>query len=78
MVFEAAQVLSTTGAVPLVYRELLSTLQDDCKPRSFSAIVPALENALECSLSSVFDEVKSDPVAAASIGQVSSQGCICI
>ncbi|GMH41932.1 hypothetical protein BSKO_09851 [Bryopsis sp. KO-2023] len=67
---KAGQLLSTIGAVPYEYRERLSKLHDQCNPKPFSIVSKVIEQELGMPWTSVFDQLESQPTAAASVAQV--------
>lgn len=65
------QLLSTRGdLLPPSYTKALERLQDDVSPVPFGKIRECIESELKVRLSKAFAEFDSEPLAAASIGQV--------
>jgi ubiquinone biosynthesis protein len=66
-----AQLLSTRGdLLPQPYLDALARLQDDVGPFSFGEVEQIVSAELGVRLSKAFDEFESQPIAAASLGQV--------
>ena len=65
------QLLSTRAdLLPPEYLEALARLQDDCEPFSFAEVETIVAEELKVRLSKGFSEFESEPLAAASLGQV--------
>jgi ubiquinone biosynthesis protein len=65
------QLLSTRpDFLPTPYIEALSKLQDDVEPFTFEEVEKIIEEELNVRLSKAFSEFNSEPIAAASLGQV--------
>lgn len=65
------QLLSTRAdLLPMPYLEALSRLQDDIEPFPFSAVEQTIQTELGVRLSKAFQHFETEPVAAASLGQV--------
>ena len=67
---KAAQVLSTSAALPGAYRAQLSALQDAAPPRPFAEVDAALRAELGASASALFASFDPVAAAAASLAQV--------
>jgi predicted unusual protein kinase regulating ubiquinone biosynthesis (AarF/ABC1/UbiB family) len=65
------QLLSTRpDLLPVAYLEALARLQDDVEPFSFAEVEKIVEEELGARVSKLFAELRAEPVAAASLGQV--------
>jgi len=68
---KVGQLLSTRAdLIPPIYLEALSRLQDKCEPFSFAEVEKIVEEELGVRISKAFSEFKSEPLAAASLGQI--------
>ena len=74
---KAAQVLSTSAALPGAYRTQLSALQDAARPRPFAEINAAIKAELGAPAARLFAQFDPVAAAAASLAQVRpSRGCL--
>jgi predicted unusual protein kinase regulating ubiquinone biosynthesis (AarF/ABC1/UbiB family) len=65
------QILSTRGdLLPPPYLLALSRLQDNCEPFSFAEVEKIIVSELGVKISKAFSEFNSEPLAAASLGQI--------
>jgi ubiquinone biosynthesis protein len=68
---KVGQMLSTRAdLIPPIYLEALSRLQDNCEPFSFAEVETIVQDELGIRISKAFLEFKSEPLAAASLGQI--------
>jgi predicted unusual protein kinase regulating ubiquinone biosynthesis (AarF/ABC1/UbiB family) len=65
------QFLSFQGEIlPEQYLDALSTVQDKAPPLSWRDVQPVLESEFRCPPEKLFRSIKTEPIAAASLGQV--------
>ncbi len=65
------QLLSTRADIlPPIYMEALERLQDDLDPFPYAEVEEIIERELGARISKLFSEFESEPIAAASLGQV--------
>lgn len=65
------QLLSTQlDVLPPEYMEAMARLQDDIEPIPFPDLVPIIEHGIGAPIKSVFAEIDTNPIGAASLGQV--------
>jgi predicted unusual protein kinase regulating ubiquinone biosynthesis (AarF/ABC1/UbiB family) len=70
------QLLSTrVEMMPQAYIEALTRLQDKVEPFSFAEVEKIITNELGVRLSKAFSEFDNEPMAAASLGQVTKLAC---
>jgi ubiquinone biosynthesis protein len=68
---KVGQLLSTRpDLIPPIYLEALSRLQDHCEPFSFAEVESIVQDELGIRISKAFLEFRSEPLAAASLGQI--------
>ena len=65
------QILSTQlDILPPEYMEAMARLQDDVEPLPFPEILPIIEHGIGAPIMSVFSYIDTNPIGAASLGQV--------
>ena len=68
---KVGQLLSTRADfLPTTYMEALSRLQDNCEPFPFAEVEKIVTNELGVRMSKAFQDFQSEPLAAASLGQI--------